>query len=247
MTSVLGSGRAPGGPSGQLRCKSKRRRRRRSKRKGKRDVIFLLFSSPTPSACHLHGIGCSQLYCQRPALAGTGPALPRRPGPGGRCLPRAQPGTGAAAAVPAAGHGSVPSPRCAGPGLSPPGAAGARQAPSGAGRCSGAVPGLRQPRPCPFPAAVPSGAPRVPVPAGGRCRGAEPPGAVAPSKLPRLSFSRRGPPSFSVLVVFPVPERAPVRKALIAVSRKSKATGCHCEQGMCPRLQLFARLSCFLL
>lgn len=36
MTSVLGTSRAPGGPSGQLKCKSKRRRRRRSKRKGKR-------------------------------------------------------------------------------------------------------------------------------------------------------------------------------------------------------------------
>lgn len=43
MTSVLGSGRASGGPSGQLKCKPKRRRRRRSKRKGKGDLCCLWF------------------------------------------------------------------------------------------------------------------------------------------------------------------------------------------------------------
>lgn len=42
MTSVLGSGRASGGPSGQLKCKPKRRRRRRSKRKGKGDLCFFV-------------------------------------------------------------------------------------------------------------------------------------------------------------------------------------------------------------
>lgn len=35
MASVLGTSRASGGLSGQLKCKSKRRRRRRAKRKGK--------------------------------------------------------------------------------------------------------------------------------------------------------------------------------------------------------------------
>ncbi|XP_075000206.1 double-stranded RNA-specific editase B2 [Calonectris borealis] len=39
MTSVLGSSRASGGPSGQLKCKSKRRRRRRSKRKEKVSIL----------------------------------------------------------------------------------------------------------------------------------------------------------------------------------------------------------------
>lgn len=244
MTSVLGSGRASGGPSGQLRCKSKRRRRRRSKRKGKRDVIFLLFYFPTLSACHLHSIGCSQLYCQCPALAGSSPALPRRPGRGGRCLPRGQPGTRAAVAVPAAGHSSLPSPPCAGPRLNPRvrRGGGARQAPSGSAvqrGCPGAPAAPARPArpPCPPPAPRPGArpCPRAGGAAARAERGAEPPGAVAPSKLPLLSSSRQGPPSFSVLVLFPVPKRTLVRKALIAVSRKSEATGCHCEQGICPR------------
>ncbi|KAF4023331.1 hypothetical protein G4228_015079 [Cervus hanglu yarkandensis] len=38
MASVLGTSRASGGLSGQLKCKSKRRRRRRAKRKAKNEV-----------------------------------------------------------------------------------------------------------------------------------------------------------------------------------------------------------------
>lgn len=166
MTSVLGSGRASGGPSGQLRCKSKRRRRRRSKRKGKRDVIFLLFCFPALSACHLHNPGCSRLYCQR------------SPAPALRC-PDGRGGPGGAGLGVSRGRQRPPRPRgraqlasvpafCR-PEAEPTGVRrGVRQAPSGAvhGWCGGAVPG---PRPAP-PGAVPAAARSPPEPAGSRCR-----------------------------------------------------------------------------
>jgi len=83
MTSVLGGSRASGGPSGQLKCKSKRRRRRRSKRKGKRNFVsfsFSLYSPPTsrlsppvsrPHVASRPGCSCSSRLWMAPA--GTGP------------------------------------------------------------------------------------------------------------------------------------------------------------------------------
>lgn len=91
MTSVLGSGRASGGPSGQLKCKPKRRRRRRSKRKGKGDLWFFVFFFFALFVC-LGACSCRPPrghagHCLGMEHTGTPGALPGGTRPeGGRCL-----------------------------------------------------------------------------------------------------------------------------------------------------------------
>lgn len=190
MTSVLGSGRASGGPSGQLKCKPKRRRRRRSKRKGKGDLwvfaLFVclfgcLFLPPAPRGHAGHCLG----------MEPTGPdgALPggTRPKGGGLHIPLA----------PHSLFGAVGgSLRCVSPGV-----------PLWRGRKRRRAPQLQA--------------------------GDEP--HTAPFWLFPLFFVIKVRQVLLFWGPFRFPKQTFVRKALIVMSMKSKATGCHCKQGMCPR------------